>query len=164
MRISLPPCGVSRVSSVRRKSRRSRSARASSSQERGSAISGRRSLNGPQHRARGMRLIEHVEVNSRHAGVDELLDLSGCVSDSLLKLPLGVIALRKRVHKGLRQASLAERGNPLDLREVGHRQNAGDDGNFDAESLAGLAKAEEVGIVVKELRNYDVSANSDLSL
>ena len=53
-------------------------------------------------------------------------------------------------------------GDPLDLRQVGHRQQARDDRHVDAELAAAIAEAEEVVVVVEQLGDDHVGAGVDL--
>ena len=66
--------------------------------------------------------------------------------------------------KPLGQLRAAERGDALDLGQVGDRQDAWHDRHADAELRAALAEAEEIGVVVVKLRDHHVGAGIDLAL
>ena len=58
----------------------------------------------------------------------------------------------------------AECGDPADLGEVGDGHHARHDRRLDAEAAAGVAEAEEVGVVVEQLRDDHVAAAFHLPL
>src|SRR5262245_18949058 len=99
----------------------------------------------------GGGFIEDIEMEAGDAGVDEVLDLAGGPADADGELPVGVVALAELGDEGVGQTGFAERSDPLDLREAGDGENAGNDGHSDVELAAALAEAKEVGVVVEEL-------------
>ena len=99
------------------------------------------------------------------SGSHELLDLlRGKVDPGFelrrLIVPGGLEGACER----LWQPGPAERGDPTDLREVRDGHHARHDRRLDAEAAAGVAEAEEVGVVVEELRDDDVAAAFHLAL
>ena len=104
-------------------------------------------------------------MNARHIGVEELADLPRGKLDACFKLGFRVVSRGlESTGETLRQLRLAEAGDSFDLSEVGHWHDARHERSGDAKTIAGIAEAEKVGVVVEELRDHDLAARSTLSL
>ena len=104
-------------------------------------------------------------MDAGHTGFDQLLDLPGgkrhaCVELGSLVGTGRLEALSERVG----EPGLAEAGDAADLGVVGDRHHAWHDGRPDAAGRALVAKPEEVGVVVEELRHDHVAAGVALPL
>lgn len=120
---------------------------------------------GAEDAAGGGGFVEDVEVKAGDVGVDELLHLLGGEVDADSEL---VIRARFAAFQCLletrRKFRAAERGDALDLCEVGHRQYAGYDRHAHAKPVAGVAKAEEIFVAIEKLRDDNIGPGIDLAL
>src|SRR5690606_18988377 len=114
---------------------------------------------------RRVRAVERVEVNARHPTCEQAAaQLDGRTHADFAYLFRVVLALLELRQELTRNAGAAHAGEALDLRHVGDRHDAGDDGHVDAPS-ASLLNEGKIRISVEEqLRNQEVGASVDLEL
>src|SRR5574341_1460884 len=134
-------------------------------QPRGLAVPQDRKLQVLEDAGGGGGLVQDVQVQAGHPGIQELPALANGVGDPDFPFRLGIIPLRlQRRRKARRKLRTAEGGDTLDLGKVDDGKNSGDQGGSDARLPVPAPEREEIPVVVEELRDHHVGPGLDLAL
>jgi hypothetical protein len=115
--------------------------------------------------AGGPGFVERIEMQAVNVGGEEFAALAGGPVDAVLRDGVGIVGDGVEFGEHLFGDDRAAHGGEfLDLGDVGHGHDAGDDGHGDADFAAAFDEPEEIVVDEANLRDDDIGAGIHLLL